>query len=206
MRAKVLLVLLGLTLPQVGCKPLLYPFARAFGSPSEGDLARCRTAFERFKSRGPTAQVLVHPATDPRGPGLLGSPEATARAVAVLGFAGAQRVAEAAPVAPLALGANQMRYVWNRAHAYEAWVRQAHPTGDYALFLEVMQAPTGQVMGCHIYVVDATGQIAYTRLMNSHQFGNSLKDPTAACVRLVRQLLLDLQKPADQVFPPYGVG
>jgi hypothetical protein len=199
-------LLLLLSLGLVGCKPLLYPVARAFGSPSEGELARCRRAFERLKARESASRVVVYPVSDPRGRGLEGATEAAARTVEILGSTGCRSAAEVPPVPPLPLGSNQMRYVWNRAHAYEAWVRQARPAGDFFLFLEVMQAPSGEVMGCHIYVVDASGQIAYTRLMNSHHFGNTLSGPTAACERLSRQLLLDLKKPANQVFPPYGVG
>jgi len=57
----ILLTLLCLPAIQ-GCKPMLYPVARAFGGPSEGELKLRRAAFDRLKATRATAKILVYPA------------------------------------------------------------------------------------------------------------------------------------------------
>lgn len=204
-----LLVLLLLSGSQ-GCRVMAYPFARAFGAPSEGELKACRQAFEHMKAQRSSARVLVFPAIEPVRGGELGSGEATERAAARLRAGGfsAARAAQVRPtVAPTPLGANQLRFAWDRAHAYAAWIRTTQPEGDFHLFLEVLVAPSGGIIGVQCHVLDGSGQVAYERLMNSHHFGSAPpKTPEDACAWILRTFLRDLDRPAESVFPPYGVG
>ena len=192
------------------CKPMMYPLARAFGSPSEGELKKCRAAFDRLKTGQATLRLKLYPALDPVGHRKSGYPGTTAVQADLLAAKAWSHcsAADALPgVAATPLGSNQMRYSWNRARAYGAWVASAHPEGDFHLFTEVLSHPSGAVIGIHLYVVDASGQLAFQRLMNSHHFGGNVPaDPLAAALRILRIFMRDIDRPADEVFPPYGVG
>ena len=193
-----------------GCVLMVYPLARAFGSPSESELKRCRAAFEHLKAGRFTARIVVYPALDPVGmrkeayPGtaLLMTQQLQAK-----GWTNCSTAPTAPPVEPRRLGANQLRYAWKRAHAYGQWVRTARPEGDFQLFVEVLSSPSGNIIGIQCYALDASGQVAYERLLNSHQFGGKPpKNPEAAC-RLMLQILLNHLNQADPcISPPYGVG
>ncbi len=58
-------VLVGLAMAVVlaalGCRETMYPFARAFGSPPESELAQCREAFRLLQSCLATGRVQVQP-------------------------------------------------------------------------------------------------------------------------------------------------
>jgi hypothetical protein len=208
---RLLLLLLLLLLPVIqGCALMVYPFARAFGSPSEGELQQCRVAFECLKAGRFTARIVAYPATDPVGmrkdeyPG-------TALLMAEQLRSKGRTNCTTAPAAPLVeprpLGHNQLRYAWSRAHTLSQWVKTAQPKGDSHLFVEILSTHSGNIIGIQGYVVDASGHVAYERLLNSHQYGeNPPKDTEAACQLILRLFLNCLDQPAERIFPPYGVG
>ena len=205
------LVLGGVMLPPLtaGNEIFLYPLARAFGSPSEAELVKCRQAFRQFQSNLTTGRVAVMPVFFVDGGRREWRPDL---AQAIIREAGARtaaklEVAPSAPVvAPAVLGHNQLRYLWARAAVYADWVKAAHPAGDYIWFVEIW-GHDGNVGAIQVYVLDARGQVAYCRLFNSHQFGPSLSLQGAEPIRLlVRHLFEDLPQDPDKIFPPYGVG
>lgn len=209
MRSRALVMGL-LVLGGVGCKPMLYPLARAFGSPSEGELKLRRAAFTRLKTTYATAQVRLYPVVDPMRPDhrfAQGLPDRGADMLRNHGWAGAQGVPARPEVAPLPLGHNQLRYQQTRAKAYSDWARTTKPAGDFLIIVEVLSGPDGKVGGIHAYVLEASGQVAYTRLWNSHHFGPQPPANGAEAFRLaLRRLHEDLQLTPEQVHPPYGVG
>ena len=207
----ILLLLPLLLLPAIqGCTAMVYPLARAFGSPSEGELKRCRAAFERLKAGRSTARIVVYPAADPvsmRQDAFPGTAALMEEQLRVKGWTNCTTAPAAPAVNPMPLGHNQLRYAWNRAHACGQWVRTAKPEGDFHLFVEILSSPSGNIIGIQCYVLDASGQVAYERLLNSHHFGtNPPQNPEAACQRILRGFLNNLERPADSIFPPYGVG
>jgi hypothetical protein len=188
---------------------MLYPLARAFGGPSEGQLKRCRAAFERLKAQKGTARIVVHSALDPRPLGAWdpGTAEQLAALMREKGMANA--VAAPAPqgVEPLPLGGNQMRYAWTRARAYGDWIRKTRPEGDFFMIVEMFHQPAGEIVGLQVYVLDRMGDIAYLRLMNSHHFQRpSLPGPQEAITLLHGLFQRGLTRQAEEQFPPYGVG
>lgn len=195
---------------QPGCKAMVYPVARAFGSPSEAELARCREAFEAFKGTCLATRLVVFEACDPvhgDRPWTVGT---SARMATGLRAHGASNAVAAplphgVPVRPY--GGNQLRYLWERARAYGAWIREARPEGEHFLFVEVVAAPDGSVHGVQTCVVDRQGRIAYVGLMNSHHFGaRPPAGPEAACDLALARLLQDLRRPPLEIFPRWGVG
>lgn len=102
-------------------------------------------------------------------------------------------------------GHNQLRYMWERGAQYATW-RHAQPSsGDYWLGAEVW-GHGGKVDAIQVYVLDATGQIAYCRLFNSHHFGDLPMETAEVLDLIARTLAEDLKKKPEQIFPPYGVG
>ncbi len=204
-----LLTLLVLPASQ-GCKPMLYPLARAFGSPSEGELQLRRAAFDRLNAARTTTKVLVYPAFRPAHPAQEAYPATADLAAELLQGYGwahctAVKVPPALPATPLMR--NQLRYVQTRARCYSDWAKTARPEADFLVILEVLVQPTGGIVGVHCYVLEASGQVAYARQFNSHQFGApSIDLPANAVGFALRELSMDIQRPADQVHPPYGVG
>jgi hypothetical protein len=204
-------VLGGVMLPplKAGNEIFLYPLARAFGSPSESELAKCRQAFSRLQSGLGTSRVAVTPVLFVDGGRREWRPDLAEAIIREAGTHTTAKLAVAAPapvVAPAALGRNQLRYTWERAAAYAEWVKAAHPAADYIWFVEIW-GHDGKVGAIQVYVLDARGQVAYCRLFNSHQFGPNLPLPGDEPVRLlVRRLFEDLQKDPNKIFPPYGVG
>lgn len=193
----------------VNCKVALYPFARAFGSPPESELAGCREAFHQLQQHIGTSRVSAEPvlfvhdrSTEWRSDLAQAiAQEASARTQAKLA------VAHSAPaVAHRNIGHNQMRYLWARSTDYAHWVEATHPAADYILCAEVW-AHENRVEGIRVFIFDAKGQVAYCRLFNSHHFGNDLPaEGTAAIKLLVKQLFDNLTLDPATVFPPYGVG
>lgn len=209
-RILAVLVLGGVMLPPLKAgNVLLYPLARAFGSPSEAELARCRQAFQQLQSGLGTSRVAVAPVFFADGGRRQWRPDLAAAIIREAGAHTSARleVTAAVPeVAPAVLGHNQLRYLWERAAVYADWVKAAHPAGDYVWLAEIW-GHDGQVGAIHVYVFDARGQLAYCRLFNSHQFGPALPLAGEEPVRLlVRCLFEDLQKDAEKIFPRYGVG
>jgi hypothetical protein len=205
------LLLTLLVLPgSQGCKPMLYPVARAFGGPSEGELKLRRAAFDRLKAARASAKVLVYPALRPAHPEREAYPATADLAVELLQGCGWARCTAAPTPPPLPatpLMRNQLRYVQTRARAYSEWAKAARPEADFLVILEVLIRPEGGIVGVHCYVLEASGQVAYARQFNSHHFGApSLELPANAVGFALRALSEDIQRPAEQVHPPYGVG
>lgn len=205
------LVFGGLMLPTLnaGTEILLYPLARAFGSPPESELARCRQAFQGLQSRLPASRVVVQPVLFVDGPrrtwrqDLAGAicQEAQTRTGASLEVAGA-----APQVGPAKFRHNQLRYLWERAGQYSSWAKAAHPAGDYVWCAEIW-GHDGKVAAIQIYILDPAGQVAYCRLFNSHHFGDNVPLEGRDAVRLiVNAVFRDLQRDPKKLFPPYGVG
>lgn len=194
---------------KAGTEILLYPLARAFGSPSESELARCREAFRQLQSGLATGRVAVLPVLLVDGSHREWRPdlaEAIIREAALRSPAKFEGVAVVPVVAPAQIGHNQLRYLWERADVYAAWVKSAPPAGDWVWVVEIW-GHNGKVGAIHVYLLDARGQVAYCRLYNSHQFGPNLPLQGDATIKLfVRRLFEDMQKTPEQVFPPYGVG
>ncbi len=201
---------LALLLGQPGCRAMLYPAARAFGAPAEGELKDCRAAFGRLQAGRGTVRIVVYPACNPvRMDPALGPGSAPLLQVKLQagGFGGAAAAAAGPGLAATPYGGNQLRYSWDRAHAYGAWIRAARPEGEFFLFTEVVASPEGRIHGLHAYVLDASGTVAYHRLMNSHHFGPAgPAGQTEALELLLQAFLRDLQRPALEVFPRWGVG
>ncbi len=205
-----LLPFLLLSLPlQQGCAPLLYPVAQAFGSPSEGELSRRRLAFDRLKARKESARILIHPLVDPLGLTQV-APNTAELLVELLraeGWASAAAARTPPRIPSKALGRNQLRYVQDRAEAYTLWAQSMPPDCDFFVVVEAFPVGEGRLGGVHCYVLEASGQVAYTRLFNSHHFGpEAAWNRNAACQMAVRALVRDLQRPALEVHPPYGIG
>jgi hypothetical protein len=192
---------------------LLYPLSRLFGGPSESELVRCRAAFTRLQTEIGRSRVRVMPVLcadssdqTARHRWRADLAGALARDIAAGGAAAVEPCPEIPGVNPPTPFRNQLRYLMSRSALYGAWVGKEHPPGDYFVVAEILGG-RGKVGAIQIFVFDASGQVAYRRLLNSHQFGPDLPLAGGTAVQLIaRTLLADLRKSATQVFPPYGVG
>lgn len=206
-----IIVLGGLVLSplRAGTEMLLYPLARAFGSPAESELAKCRQAFQQLQTSLGASRVTVQPVFLVDGGRRNWRTNLAATVVRETGAHTSARltVADSAPtVAPARLGHNQLRYTWERAAEYARWVKATRPAGDYIWFMEIW-GHDGKVGAIQVYLLDANGQVAYCRGFNSHQFGPNLSLQGDAAIRLaVQRLFEDLPKDPRRIFPPYGVG
>ncbi|MBS0663608.1 MAG: hypothetical protein JSR48_10120 [Verrucomicrobia bacterium] len=200
---------LGIALAIGGCREVMYPLARALGSPPEADLAACRTAFANLKAHLPQSLVRVEPVQY--------APSFNARQWRYDWAEGLAREAhlrvstryEVAPIAPgvvpTRFSRNQLRYLWERAIAYSNWLKSSPPGADYIWCTE-MFTQDGKVIAIQVFVYDAKGQLAYCRLFNSHHFGKDLNEGDDALKLVVRTLFDDLKRTPEQIFPPYGIG
>ncbi len=211
--AVLLLLLPSSALPAEAGNLLLYPFARMFGSPSESELAKCRQAFRQWQARPPSCLVCVQPVlwVTPHRGGPTRSYRLDRANALVTRLEKLDRVRlvlalDPPTVAPDPFERNQLRYTWKRAATYAKYTAQLHPAESYVLFTEVWGAGAN-VAAIQIYLVDASGQIVYCRLFNSHQFGPNLhlKGPTWLDF-LVPVLLRDMEREPEELFPKYGVG
>ncbi|HNC24249.1 MAG TPA: hypothetical protein PLU52_08585 [Opitutaceae bacterium] len=203
------LLAIGIALAIGGCREVLYPLARAFGSPPEEDLAVCRVAFAELKKNLPASSVRVEPvqyaATRDTRRWRYDWAEGLARE-AHLRMPTRYEIAPIAPgVVPTHFGRNQMRYLWERAVAYSNWLKSSPPGIDYIWCTEIF-AQEGRVIAIQVFVYDAKGQLAYCRLFNSHHFGKTLNEGDDALRLVVQTLLDDLKRDPEQIFPRYGVG
>lgn len=208
------LVVIAFVPLHAGTEILLYPFARAFGSPPESELAKCRQAFTTLQGNLERSRLLVQPvltrpnyapATD-RGVWRHDLAEAVCRELGKTSHAKLESTTTIPTIPSTKFGANQMRYLWQRAGAVAKWVRSNRPAVDYILFAEVFSRD-GRVGAIQVFLLDASGQLAYARLFNSHHFGDKLPADGDAAVRLlVKRLLDDVGREAKTIFPPYGVG
>jgi hypothetical protein len=204
-------VLLGLALaPPLPAVPniLLYPFARAFGGPSEAELVKCRAAFQELQQHLPDRRILVLPVLsdeDGRSGTRADLAQALIRRTTRATGARLGPAAAAAGVEPSRFHEyhNQLRYTWSRAAEYARWVKANPPPADYVWCVEVFSRG-GFVDAIEVYLFDAHGQLAYCRLFNSHQFRRL---PLKALPHFVTdQFLENLQWAPEKLFPPYGVG
>lgn len=194
---------------RAGTEVLFYPLARAFGSPRESELARCRQAFQQLQAHWGTSRVLVQPVLfvdGARREWRQDLAESICREAGTLTSAKLEVAGTAPAVAPALFRHNQLRYLWERAAQYTQWAKTARPAGGYVWCAEIW-GHDGKVAAIQIYLLDPSGQIAYCRLFNSHQLGKNLPMQGEDAVRLiVRRLFKDLQREAKSVFPPYGIG
>jgi hypothetical protein len=203
----------GLTSAHAGTEILFYPLARAFGSPSEHELVRCRAAFKQMQTNFDKSRVVVVPVlfadadTDAKN-GQWRSDLAAAemRDIAVQTTAKIEVSATGPKVALPKPFHNQLGYLTKRSSVYGSWVKATHPPGDYVFVSEIFGCK-GIVYAIQIYVFDSSGQLAYSRLLNSHQFGPKLSlTGEDAVKRIVNTFLKNLKDDVKKVFPPYGVG
>ena len=200
--------LLLLTL-RAGTEILLYPFARAFGSPPESELANCRRAFQKLQANFGTSRVLVLPVLFVDG-GRRDWRKDLAEAIvreAETHTSAKLEVADAAPgVAPAHFRRNQLRYLWERGAEYAQWIKEARPADQYVLCAEIW-GHHDKVAAIQVYILDSSSQIAYCRLFNSHHFGDNLPmDGNEAVQLIVKRFFENLLLEPTKIFPPYGVG
>src|ERR1017187_1298910 len=199
----------GLTPAQAGTEMLLYPVARAFGSPSESELALCRVAFKQLQTDLCKSRVVVMPVLFADAGRCQWRNDLAAVEMRELAARTSAKI-EVTTVEPKVASPprfhNQLRYLTKRSAVYRDWIKAAHPSGDYVLFTEIFGGG-GKVGAIQIYLFDSSGQIAYCRLLNSHQFGPNLSLAGADAVKLIVNTFFDnLKWDAKKLFPPYGVG
>ncbi len=194
---------------QGGTKILLYPAARAFGSPPESELERCRVAFTQMKANLDKSHVVVMPvlfADQGRCQWRNDLADMEMREFAARTPAKLERSLVEPNVAAPDLGHNQLRYLWKRITVYSDWIKATHPKGDYVLITEIFGGE-GKAGAIHIFLFDASGQVAFRRLLNSHQFGSNLSLVSEDIIkRIVNTFFNNLKLDAKKVFPPYGIG
>jgi hypothetical protein len=200
------------------CTPMcLYPLARAFGGPKESELKVIRESFSRMQRDLPSSKLAVYPSCLTSFEKHEWKPETPELMIDL--FRDEHRIETHAvkthpDVAFMPAGRNQMRFMWDRARAYAAWIRDAHPVpeGEYAMFTDFIcpsDSNCRYVGGVHVYITDSMGNICYTTLINSkHEIyqktqPDSLHD---CCAMAVERFFVGLKKDAIELFPPYGVG
>lgn len=196
-----------------GSEVLLYPFARAFGSPSESELARCRAAFRQFQARDADCRILIQPvmyvSRQRSGSTVAYRTDLADDLIKLLTpaiHAELSRAQSTPAVARAEFKRNQLRYTWTRAAQYSEYTAGAHPKADYVLFTEVWTAGR-KVAALQVYLLNSSGQVTYCRLFNSHQFGDDLSAEGPGWIDfLSRHFLQDLQREPGQIFPKYGIG
>jgi hypothetical protein len=201
-----------LALAFAGCHQALYPFARAFGSPPESELALSRAAFQQLRTRLATSRVRVQPVcftpdlSQPSRQWRADWAQSLARAAGERTKARFELAPSPPDIGPTPFGPNQMRYLWKRSAEYGRWLRASPPGTDYVWCVEIFGFH-GKVGAIQVYVFDAHGQVAYCRLFNSHHFGDALSVDGEQHLRLVFETLFkDLSGEPEAIFPPCGVG
>lgn len=195
----------------------LYPLARAFGGPKESELKVIRESFSRMQRDLPSSKLVVYPSCMINFEKHEWKPETPERMIALFrDEPGIETYAVKIhpDLAFQPVGRNQMRYMWDRARAYAAWVRDAHPVpeGEYAVFTDFICPPDSnciRVGGVHVYITDSTGNLCYTTLINSkHEIYQKIQPDSLddCCNMAVKRLLVSLKKDAMEVYPLYGVG
>ena len=199
----------GLTSARAGMEIILYPVARAFGSPAESELARRRVAFKQLQAGVEKSRLVVMPvlfADAGRCQWRSDLAAAELRELATRTSAKMEVSSVEPKVAVPPRFHNQLRYLSKRAKVYRDWIKAAPPSGDYVLVTEVFGAGE-KVAAIHIYLFDSSGQVAYCRLLNSHQFGPNLPLAGDSAVKLIVNTFIDnLKWDATKLFPPHGIG
>jgi hypothetical protein len=194
-----------------GCAATLYPAARAFGSPSERELASCRVHLREMQSSLPKAKLIIHSPYVITRSGGRWEANATARVVEALKSRGFEDivVTDSLPAVPVrGPGWNQLRFTWRRARDYSAWARGAKLGPGWHVFADFVVLDD-QLAGLGIYVTDADGHLALVRIMNSHQSGWKVGQPgliESGCDMLIEILLQIPKMSPERLYPPYGIG
>ena len=208
---------LALCLPgspaRAGTEILFYPFARLFGGQSESELVRCRVAFQQMQTNFAISHLVVMPVLVADSGTVAENCQwhcdlaaAVVRDISARTSAKVEISATEPKVAMPKPFHNQLRYLTKRSAAYGAWVKATHPPGDYVFVAEIFGGKE-IIYAIQIYVFNSSGQLAYSRLLNSHQFGNNLTLSGDAPVEKVADTFLkDLKRDVQNIFPPYGVG
>lgn len=200
---------LGQTSVRAGMEIFLYPFARASGGPSESELVRCREAFQQLQADLETSRVVVMPvlfADAGRYEWRKDLAEVELRELAAQTSAKIEVSTSEPNVAMPSRFHNQLRYLWKRSTAYGSWIKATPAAGDYVLVTEIFGGG-GTVSAIQVYLFDSSGQIAFCRLLNSHQFGQNLPLNGEDAVKLIVNTFFEnLKWDAKKLFPPYGVG
>ena len=196
----------------VGCHVMMYPFARAFGGAKESELEVSRQAFAAMKTEIRGGSVVVFPTLVTN----LGAQQLwdTDGANGAAEFLRRELSASTSPTSEIPgvpfepIGGNELRYETHRGRTYAAWVGSRHPAGDRFVFTEVVRdAAGGTILGGLVFVVDASGRIAYSRHYDSHWFDPaSMPSVDVFLEWMLKEFLEDLGKEPTEIFPPYGVG
>jgi hypothetical protein len=212
-RAALLGACLALSAPlSFGCKPMLYPAARMFGSPPERELAACRAQYRRLQTDLPGASLVVHPPCIFTREGNRWDRALSAGISQALAARGFHPVAFEGPDPRLegkGPGANQMRFTWNRARDYARWTAETQPEGAWHLYSDLLVDAGGTIRGMEIYILDGQGHLALVRLVNSHHpvfQGIQAGSLPSGCEVLAETLQNTLRLPPERLYPPYGVG
>lgn len=210
-----LALLLAVPAQASGPRWLMAPLARFFGVPPEAELAKCREAFRRYQAQPPGTPADLWPvlrlASDETGRHRDWSAELARSFAARLETVGAtglrlQVVTETPAVPAAKMGRNQLSYTWARGGQYAAVVSERKASADFVWIVEVW-ASQGKVSALQIYLLESSGQIAYLRAYNSHQFGKNLPLAGEAWMDfLFTRLRQDLGRAPEEIFPRDGVG
>ena len=190
---------------------MMYPLARSFGGMKQSEIKTNRAAFVVLQKEGLEKEAVVFPALVID----LGQPSwdaaAGQRLVEILSAEHGLKATPAGqepgvPYTPMP--ANQLRYHNERAGAYAAWVRLQPKPAEYSWFMEIfMDVEGGQIHAMHLYVVDAAGNIPFCQLTNSHHYGPQPPATVEEGIQfLVRRFFKELEEPAEEAWPAYGVG
>ena len=214
--AKVCLILI-VCLVSASCEVMMYPLARAFGSPKESELKVFRENFVHLQENISTSKMAVFPPSIVNDQEQEWKPDVAIQMAEIMQHRAAidaYDISVKPEVGFIPVGRNQSRFRWERAKAYSAWVVQAQPVppGDFIMFTDFICPPGSScenVGGVNVYVIDAQGHVSIATVINSkhgiyHKIRpDSLRDCAVMAVeRLKNVLLLDVM----DFYPPYGVG
>ena len=208
-------VLFIICLMTVSCKPLLYPLARAFGGLKESELKVIRKNFIRLQEKISTSRMAVFPPCIINFQKHEWKPGIAKQLVEIMEMKiDAYEFSIKPEVEFIPLRKNQMRFMWDRARAYSAWVIKAQPVpaGDFIMFTDFICPPGSNcnlVGGVHIYITDFQGNISFTSLINSkHDIYDKIKPDSLkdCCIMAVKRFLDGLSMDVMVIYPPYGVG
>ena len=194
---------------------LMYPLARAFGSPPESELVQCRNAFRQLQVKLETSRLEIQPVLFVAGGDGRwhdGSQQWSVIIAQEVATEMAKRtkanlvLVTARPNVdfPGKMYHNQLQYLWDRAEQYSQWVKASRPSADYVLIIEMFSGAGKKEAAAQLYVIDASGQIAISRLMRFP--GAPASDKSILVKPIINALFDSIRMDANALFPPYGVG
>lgn len=168
-------------------KPYLWTAALALGLLTAANLGGCgspvdKEANDLLVQRLGETTVTVFPAffRDGAPPYEHASAQTIAAALAAEGIADATVATAEIPLTSK-WGHDQSRMFRDSAADFATYVKAHPPDTAYALLPEYLMGGKGDIVGVHVYIVDAEGRLAYGRLFNSHHAEfNAIKPRTAA--------------------------